>query len=65
MHTIEIFSQATSHNNLVILAFMGAELAGSGQILPPPPLPGSVILNPIPGRGLRQAINHLLSSAET
>ena len=36
---------------MVILAFTGAELAG-GQILPPPALPGSVILNPIPGRGL-------------
>ena len=34
---IEIFSQPTSHKNLVILAFIGAELAGAGQILPPPP----------------------------
>ena len=34
----------------MIIAFIGAELAG-GQILPPAPL--RVILNPIPGRGLR------------
>ena len=54
LHIIEIFSQPTSHKNLVILAFIGAELAGGGQILPPP-LPVRVILDPIPGRGLSPA----------
>ena len=51
MHTIEIFSQTTAVKNLVILAFIGAELAGGGEFCP---LPGRVILklNPIPGRGL-------------
>ena len=47
---IEMLSQPTSHENLVILAFIGAELAEGGQILPPP-LPVRVILDPIPGRG--------------
>ena len=55
MHTIEIFSQTTFHKNLAILSFKGAELAGRGKILPPPP-PGRVILNPIPGRGFRLLI---------
>ena len=36
-HTIEIFSQDTSHKKMVILAFIGAELAGGGAFLPPPP----------------------------
>ena len=49
LHMTEIFSHPTFHKNLVILAFIGAELAG-GQILPP--LPVHVILDPIPGRGL-------------
>ena len=35
--TIEICSQITSHKNLVILAFIGAELVGGGQNLPPFP----------------------------
>ena len=34
LHAIEIFSQTTFHKSLVILAFIGAELAG-GQIFPP------------------------------
>ena len=34
----EIFSQPTFHKNLVILAFIGAELAG-GPILPPLRIP--------------------------
>ena len=55
-HTIEIFSQDTSHKKMVILAFIGAELAGGGAFLPPP-LPGRVILNPIRGRGLRAAVD--------
>ena len=50
LQAIETYSHTTSHKNSVILAFVGAELAG-GQILPPP-LPGRVILDPIPGRGL-------------
>ena len=50
LHTIEIFNQTNSHKNLVILAFMGAELV--------PPLPGRVILNPIPGCGLNSATVH-------
>ena len=36
LHKIEIFSQTTSHKKLVILALIGAELAGV-QILPPFP----------------------------
>ena len=36
LHAIEIYNQTTSHKNLVILAFIEAELA-VGQILPPPP----------------------------
>ena len=50
-HMMDIFSQPTYHKNLMILAFIGAELAG-GQILPPLPL--RVILDPIPGRGISQ-----------
>ena len=34
MAHIEIFSQPTSHKRSVILAFIGAVLAGGGQILP-------------------------------
>ena len=30
LHTIETFSQTASHKNLVILAFIGAALAGVG-----------------------------------
>ena len=33
LHTMDIFSQTTYHQNWVILAYIGAELAG-GQILP-------------------------------
>ena len=52
LHAIQIFDQTTSHTDLVILAFIGADLAGGGgQILSP--LPGRVILNPISGRGLK------------
>ena len=52
LHAIEIYSYTTSHKDLVILAFIEAEMArGGGQILPP--VPGRVILDPIPGRGLR------------
>ena len=52
MHKIEIFSQTISYKNLVILAFIGAELAGE-QILPSPfPCGVHVILDPISGRGL-------------
>ena len=36
MHTIDIFSQITSHKNLVILAFIGAELAGKDRFCPTP-----------------------------
>ena len=50
LHAIEIFNQATFHKNSVILAFIGAELAGGGTDSPPPLV--RVILNPIPGRGL-------------
>ena len=36
LHVSEIFDQTTFHKNLVILTFIGAELAGGGgQILPP------------------------------
>ena len=52
LHAIETFNHTTFHKNLVILAFIGAELVGRGQILPAPPPPVRVILNPIPGRGL-------------
>ena len=39
LHMIEILSQPTSHKNLLILAFIGAELVGGGvwQILTLPP----------------------------
>ena len=50
LHTIENFSQTISHENLVILTLIGAELAG-GRFCPPP-IPGRVILNPIPGHRL-------------
>ena len=50
MHMIEVFSQPTFHKKLVILAFIGAELAG-GRFCPPP-LPVRIILDTIPGRGL-------------
>ena len=50
LHAIEIFSHTISHKNLVLLAFIGAELAGRADSAPP--LPGRVILNPITGRGL-------------
>ena len=50
LQEIEIFSQTTAHKNLVILAFIGAELAGGGA--DSAPLPVHVILDPIPGRGL-------------
>ena len=33
MHTIKIFSQTTSHRNLVVQAFIGAELAEGAEIL--------------------------------
>ena len=36
LHTIEIFTQTASHINLVILAFIGAELAGKGRFCPTP-----------------------------
>ena len=42
----------------MILAFIGAELAGGKQILPPP-LPVRVILDPIPGRGLKKQLKIL------
>ena len=58
LHTVDILSQTTSHKNLVILAFIEAELVGGWQILPPPP-PGRVVLNPIPGRGLGKTRNQL------
>ena len=51
LQAVEIFSHTTSHKNLVILAFIGAELAGGGGA-DSAPLPGRVILDPIPGRGL-------------
>ena len=36
LHATGIYSHTTSHKKLVILAFIGAELAGGGvQILPP------------------------------
>ena len=53
-HMIEIFSQPTSHKDLVILAFIEAELAG-GRFCPPP-LPVRLILDPILGRGLTFAL---------
>ena len=49
LHAIEFFNHATSHKDVMILAFIGAELAGGAESAP---LPGRVILNPIPGRGL-------------
>ena len=36
LHTIDIFSQTTYHQNWVILAFIGAELAGGTDSAPPP-----------------------------
>ena len=45
---IEIFSQPTFHKKLVILAFIGAELA-AGADSGPPPLPVRVVLGPIHG----------------
>ena len=53
MHTIDIFSQTTSHKNLVILASIGVELARGGGA-DYGHLPGRVILNPIPGRRLNK-----------
>ena len=47
---IEIFSQPTSDKKLVILAFIGVELAVGGRFCPH--LPVRVILDPIPGRRL-------------
>ena len=52
---IEILSKSTSHKHLVILAFIGAELAGRGADSAPPP-PVRVILETIPGRGLNRDI---------
>ena len=37
LHMIEILSQPTSHKNFVILAFIGAELAGLANSAPLPP----------------------------
>ena len=47
---IDIFSQPTFHKILVILAFIGAKLAG-GRFCTP--LFVRVILDTIPGRGLK------------
>ena len=49
LHAIEVYNQTTSHKKLVILAFIGDKLAG-GRFCP---LPGHVVLNPIPERGLK------------
>ena len=50
---IDILSQTTFHKNLVIRAFIGAELAGGGGVADSAPtLPMRIILDPIPGRGL-------------
>ena len=35
LHVIEIFNQTTFHRNLVILAFIGAELAWGADSVPP------------------------------
>ena len=40
LHVIEIFYQTIIHKNLVILAFIGAELSG-GRFCPPPPFHGA------------------------
>ena len=38
LHAIEVYSHTTYHKNLVILAFIGAELAGGeGRFCPLPP----------------------------
>ena len=55
LHAIEIYNQTTCLKYLVVLAYIGTEFAG-GQILPP--LPGRVILNPIPGHGLNEVLLH-------
>ena len=52
LHVSETFDQSTFHKNLMILAIIGAELSGVGQILPP--LPWRIILDPIPARGLKR-----------
>ena len=49
MHTTKIFGQTMSRKHLVILAFIEAEFPGGTDSAP---LPGRVILKPIPGRGL-------------
>ena len=52
LHVIEIFNQPTFYKkNLVILAFIGAELAGRADSAPLP-LPWRVLLNLIPRLGL-------------
>ena len=51
---IGIFSQPTFDNILVILAFIGAELAGGDRFCLP--LPVRVLLDPIPGRGLKKVL---------
>ena len=57
LHVIEIFYQTTFPKNLVILAFIGAELAG-GHRFCPPTLPWRLILDPIQGRGLMAGCFH-------
>ena len=47
---VKEFNQRTSHKNVAILAIIGSEISGEGQILHD--FPGRGILNPITGRGL-------------
>ena len=52
LHVIQFFNRPTSRKE-VILAFIGAEIAGKAGFCPPPsPFSGAVILNPFPERKL-------------
>ena len=53
MDMIEIFSQPTSHKNLVILAFIELSWQGGGGADSAPPLSRAHNVGPIPGRGLK------------
>ena len=47
----------------MILALIGAEIIWGGHYIPPP-LPGRVILRPLPGRGLIQFLRRLVMRGE-
>ena len=51
LHRGKNFGGPTSLPNLVFLGAIGANRKG-GRIDPPPPLPGRVMKNAVPGRGL-------------